>query len=135
MKTSVGCEHVHVCSTISLNINSIIIRHPVTFTNGPLRLLLTAEQQQATPLMHGLSTLFHSPSLFQTSSHFIPRGSQIEQNSSVRRQPLRRRWLVMTLEGQIDSVKINKILLSIVDPSAVAGSELTALDSQTDSIK
>jgi hypothetical protein len=63
--------------------------------------------------------------------------SQKVQNSSVRRQPVRCRWLGTALDGQTYSVKKYRIRLSVVNPSAVAGSELRSklLDGQTYSVK
>jgi hypothetical protein len=51
------------------------------------------------------------------------RFSQKEQNSSVRQHPVRCNRLGTALESQTDSVKKNRIRLSVVNPTAVAGSK------------
>ena len=51
--------------------------------------------------------------------------------SAPRTEPSVVRWLGMTLDGQTDCVKTNRIRLSVVNPSAVAGSERRSAARQT----
>ena len=55
-----------------------------------------------------------SCSLARNGARRPDRFSQKEQNSSVRRQPVRCCWLGTALDGQTDSVKKNRIRLSVV---------------------
>jgi hypothetical protein len=103
-------------------INELSVRRPPDRCPGSERRSTARHiQSKRTEFVCPSSTRPLSPA--RSGARRPDRFSLKEQNSSVRRQPSHSRWLGAALDGQTDSVKKNRIRLSVVHPSAVAGSE------------